>query len=57
MKPFDWLEAAADDGFPCYPYFANDPNLEALRTQPRFHALMTTLQRQSERFSKIAETA
>ena len=52
-----WLETAADDGFPCYPYFANDPNLEALRTQPRFHALLTTLQRQSERFSKIAETA
>jgi DNA-binding winged helix-turn-helix (wHTH) protein/Flp pilus assembly protein TadD len=50
-----WLEAAADDGFPCFPYFARDPNLEPLRSQPRFVALMTTLQRQSARFQKLAE--
>ena len=49
-----WLEAAADDGFPCYPYFANDPNLEPLRAQPRFQGLMTTLQRQSDRFKQLA---
>ncbi|HVJ29709.1 MAG TPA: tetratricopeptide repeat protein, partial [Gammaproteobacteria bacterium] len=52
-----WLEAAADDGFPCYPYFANDPNLERLRAEPRFVALMTVLQRQSARFKKFAEAA
>jgi hypothetical protein len=49
------LESAADDGFPCYPYFAKDPNLEPLRAQPRFVALLTTLQRQSERFKKLAD--
>jgi len=51
-----WLEAAADDGFPCYPYFANDPNLEALRGEPHFVALLTTLRRQSERFKQMAES-
>ncbi len=30
-----WLEAAADDGFPCHPYFEADPNLESLRRYPR----------------------
>jgi DNA-binding winged helix-turn-helix (wHTH) protein len=50
----EWLKVTADDGFPCYPYFANDPNLDSLRARPRFHALMSTLERQWDRFKKIA---
>ncbi|HVF30775.1 MAG TPA: tetratricopeptide repeat protein [Pyrinomonadaceae bacterium] len=49
-----WLEAAADDGFPCYPYFKVDPNLDNLRTQPRFIDLMSGLQKQWKRFKQIA---
>jgi hypothetical protein len=56
-KPDDavrWLHVAADDGFPCYPYFERDPNLEGLRGRPRFSALMSAQQRQWERFKKMA---
>jgi len=49
-----WLEAAADDGFPCYPYFEADPALEPLRGHPRFTALMSTLRQQWQRFTRIA---
>ena len=49
-----WLGAAADDGFPCYPYFKMDPNLEHLRGRPRFTALLSALQRQWELFKQIA---
>jgi tetratricopeptide (TPR) repeat protein len=49
-----WLEAAADDGFPCEPLFRGDPNLRALRRRPRFARLLARLQRQREAFSEIA---
>ncbi|MGD9629419.1 MAG: tetratricopeptide repeat protein [Pyrinomonadaceae bacterium] len=45
-----WLETAADGGFPNYPYFSLDPNLERLRKHPRFVAFMTKLRSQWERF-------
>jgi len=52
-KPEDaikWLEAAAEDGFPCYPFFENDPNLNNLREAARFIAFMTKLKAQWERY-------
>ena len=42
-----WLEAAAEDGFPCYPLFETDPNLNKLRQDPRF---ITFLARQKQRW-------
>jgi serine/threonine protein kinase len=45
-----WLQAAADDGFPCYPFFANDKNLENLRKDDRFIALMAKLKQQWEHY-------
>jgi DNA-binding winged helix-turn-helix (wHTH) protein len=50
-----WLEAAADDGFPCYPYFAADPNLARLRDDPRFAALLSALHRQWLRSQRWAD--
>jgi DNA-binding winged helix-turn-helix (wHTH) protein/Flp pilus assembly protein TadD len=47
-----WVEAAADDGFPCYPYFARDPNLDGLREYPPFVALMSALRRQWHQFKR-----
>src|SRR5262249_39067887 len=38
-----WLQFTADDGFPCYPLFENDPNLNSLRKGERFIALMAKL--------------
>ena len=49
-----WLESTADDGFPCYPYFEADPNLESVRGHPHFIALMSTLRQRWQRFKRIA---
>jgi serine/threonine protein kinase len=38
-----WLQDAADDGFPCYPLFASDTQLDPLRADPRFIAMMAKL--------------
>ena len=48
-----WLEAAADDGFPCYTYFEKDPNLDNVRGYPGFVDLMSTLRTQWERFKRL----
>lgn len=39
----DGLTRAADDGFPCYPWFERDPCLESLRDDPRFKQLIEQL--------------
>ncbi|MDX6497464.1 MAG: eukaryotic-like serine/threonine-protein kinase [Blastocatellia bacterium] len=45
-----WLQNAADDGFPCYPLFANDTNLDSLRNDLRFIAFMTKLKQQCDHY-------
>ncbi len=42
------LQDAADNGFPCYPLFASDTQLDGLRTDPRFVAFLAKLQRDWE---------
>jgi len=42
----NWLQAAADDGFPCYPLFERDQFLNHIRKDPRFPALMAKLKQQ-----------
>ncbi len=49
-----WVEAAADDGFPCYPYFARDPNLDSLRRFPRVVDLMSQLHKQWRHFQRLS---
>jgi tetratricopeptide (TPR) repeat protein len=39
-----YLAMAADDGFPCYPLFANDSQLRALHKDPRYIALLARLE-------------
>jgi tetratricopeptide (TPR) repeat protein len=48
-----WLEAAAEDGFPCYPLFERDKNLDNLRQDPRFVALLSKLKQQWEYYRTI----
>lgn len=43
-----WLQDAADNGFPCYPLFASDRQLDSLRQDPRFTALLSALKRDWE---------
>ena len=45
-----WLESAAGDGFPCYPLFETDANLNNLRQDARFVAFMEKQRRQWEHF-------
>ena len=49
----EWLRASADGGWPCYPHFANDPNLEKIRGDPAFVAFMGELKAQWERYRAL----
>jgi DNA-binding winged helix-turn-helix (wHTH) protein/Tfp pilus assembly protein PilF len=44
-----WLEVAADEGFPCYPLYAKDPNLNSMRARPAFVELLSRLRRDWQR--------
>jgi serine/threonine protein kinase/Tfp pilus assembly protein PilF len=43
-----WLEVTADEGFPCYPMFETDTNLDNLRNNPQFVSFMAKLKQQWE---------
>jgi len=45
-----WLQRAADDGFPCYPLFANDPRLNYIRKDPAFIAFLRGQKAEWERY-------
>ncbi|MBA3569629.1 MAG: protein kinase [Pyrinomonadaceae bacterium] len=49
-----WLQAAADDGFPCYPLFETDPYLNPLRQDSRFATLLTRLKEQGKHYRTIS---
>ncbi|HUE83129.1 MAG TPA: protein kinase [Pyrinomonadaceae bacterium] len=48
-----WLEVAAGDGFPCYPLFERDTNLNNLRQDARFVTLLANLKQQWEHYRTI----
>ena len=39
----EWLERAADTGFPCYPWFERDQLLDPVRHHPRFERLLSRM--------------
>lgn len=45
-----WLEAAVETGFPCYPLYAHDAQLDNLRRDPRFIAFLAELKAQYDRY-------
>jgi len=49
-----WLQAAADDGFPCYSLFESDPYLHPLREDSRFVTLMTRLKEQWKGYKALS---
>ena len=51
--PDCFLQQAAEDGFPCYPMFAGDSNLNSLRDDPRFMGFMAKLKEQWEGWQKM----
>jgi serine/threonine protein kinase len=48
-----WLEVAAGDGFPCYPLFEKDPNLNNLRQDARFLTFLAKQKAQWEHFKTL----
>jgi len=54
-EAINWLEFAAENGFPNYPYFEIDPNLNNVRKHRRFIEFMATLRPQWERYKAAAK--
>lgn len=48
-----WLEVAADDGFPCYPLFERDANLDNLRQDARFVTFLANQKQQWEHYRTL----
>jgi TolB-like protein/DNA-binding winged helix-turn-helix (wHTH) protein/Flp pilus assembly protein TadD len=48
-----WLEAAAEDGLPCYPLFETDTNLNALRHDARFVTFLSKQKEQWEHYKTL----
>jgi tetratricopeptide (TPR) repeat protein len=46
-----WLLVTADEGFPCYPLFEGDTNLDSLRKDPRFISFMANMKQQWEHYN------
>jgi tetratricopeptide (TPR) repeat protein len=49
-QALEYLRITADDGFPCYPLFEHDSNLNHLRNDPRFLSFMAEQRKQWEYF-------
>jgi TolB-like protein/tetratricopeptide (TPR) repeat protein/predicted Ser/Thr protein kinase len=47
-KAEEWIERAANDGFPNYQFFETDANLEPLRASARFRTFLTRLRQEWE---------
>ncbi len=48
-----WLEAAAEDGLPCYPLFETDTNLNNLRQDAHFFTFLAKQKQQCEHYRTI----
>ena len=54
-EAIDQLRSAARGGFPCLGAVENDPLLESLRSQPRYHDLVQELREQREHYAGVFE--
>ena len=48
-----WLQVTADEGFPCFPLFEGDANLDNLREDVRFISFMATQKQQWKHFATL----
>jgi TolB-like protein/DNA-binding winged helix-turn-helix (wHTH) protein/cytochrome c-type biogenesis protein CcmH/NrfG len=49
-----WLRAAAEDGFPCYPFYEQDQSLARVRRDLEFQRLMADLKNRWEHYKAIS---
>jgi tetratricopeptide (TPR) repeat protein len=54
-KAQEWIENAANDGFPNYTFFETDIHLKRLRTVPRFRAFLSKLRQEWEHIPEELE--
>ncbi|HSC06830.1 MAG TPA: winged helix-turn-helix domain-containing protein [Steroidobacteraceae bacterium] len=47
-RALTWLRKSADSGFPCFPWFSQDPLLRPLRDNPEFGRLLADLEERLE---------
>jgi serine/threonine-protein kinase len=52
-----WLRHAADDGWPCYSYFATDPNLATIRSDPGFREFMQDLKKRWTNYEELSRAS
>jgi serine/threonine protein kinase/Tfp pilus assembly protein PilF len=52
-QALEWLQKAADEGFPCYPFYDGDSDLAGLRNDPAFVAFMAKLRARWERYQDL----
>ena len=52
-----WLESVAKEGFPCYVLFERDHNLDNLRQDARFQALLAKMKQQLEQHKRALEAS
>jgi tetratricopeptide (TPR) repeat protein len=50
-----WLKKASSEGLPCYPLYQRDPDLDGLRNDPEFIALLLELKAQADRLRSLTE--
>lgn len=53
-RAIDLLESAAEDGFPNYSLFSTDPNLDSLRSNPRFIALLERTRQRRDQIRSVS---
>jgi hypothetical protein len=51
QEALKWLQVTADEGFPCYPLFEGDANLNNLRKDAGFVSFMAKQKQQWEHFN------
>jgi adenylate cyclase len=45
-----WLRTAVDEGFPCYPFYRDEPSLAGLRGDPEFDAFMAGFEKRWQHY-------
>ena len=50
-----WLEVTAEDGFPCYPLFASDANLDTIRQNPKFQSFLSAQKQEWEYYKSLSQ--
>jgi tetratricopeptide (TPR) repeat protein len=54
-KSLYWLTWTADNGFPCYSFFKNDPLLKNMQDYPPFTTLLARLKTTKDNFTSVIE--